>query len=111
MNRLAMSASAAALLRALIAKAGVPRDRILLTEIQSTDWQSLTFIGERHRIHLRIPGPHAALVAGAMCDGLEDAEFSIPGQIVADITVAEPAAAGADGSISIVVEALTLASD
>jgi hypothetical protein len=43
MMRLAISPAAAALLRALIARACADRDRILLTEVHSTDWQSLTF--------------------------------------------------------------------
>ena len=53
MLRIAMSTGAANLLRALIARAGVPRDRILLTDVQSTDWQSLTLTGERHLFDLR----------------------------------------------------------
>jgi len=57
MRTIAMSAAAAGLLRALLARAAVERDRILLTELRSTDWQSLTFIGERHRIQLRVSGP------------------------------------------------------
>ena len=60
MMKLALSAAAAGLLRALLARAGIDRDRILLTEFRSTDWQSLTFIGERHEMELRIPGPDAA---------------------------------------------------
>jgi len=44
-----------------------------------------------------------------MCSGLEDAEFTIPGQVVDDIAVAgEPEAAG-DGSTSLRIEALTIA--
>jgi hypothetical protein len=45
---MAMSAAALGLLRELIERAQVPRDRFLLSEWQSTDWQSLTFQGERH---------------------------------------------------------------
>jgi hypothetical protein len=45
MTRLPMSKAGAALLRALLARALADRDRILLTEYRSTDWQSLTFIG------------------------------------------------------------------
>ena len=56
MNRIAMSTAASGLLRALIGRARVDRDRILLIEIVSVDWQSLTFTGERHRIELRISG-------------------------------------------------------
>ena len=59
MMKLALSVAAAGLLRALIARAGVDRDRILLTDFRSVDWQSLTFVGERHEMELRIPGPDA----------------------------------------------------
>jgi hypothetical protein len=108
MNRIAMTAAAAGLLRALIARAAVPRNRILLTDARSTDWQSLTLIGERHRIELRVTGPDAPAAAGRMCGGLEDAEFHIPRQIVADIAVAEQPRCASDGSISIAIEALTV---
>ena len=43
-----------------------------------------------------------------MCDGLEDAEFSIPGMIVADIAVLGEPKAALDGSTSLVIEALTI---
>jgi hypothetical protein len=56
MNRLPMSSAGAALLRALLTRALVDRDRILLTNYRSTDWQSLTFVGERHELHFRVPG-------------------------------------------------------
>jgi len=56
MMKLGMSPAAAGLLRALLMRAGVERNRILLSDFRSTDWRSLTFTGERHRIDLRIPG-------------------------------------------------------
>jgi hypothetical protein len=108
MNRIAMSAAASGLVRALLARAGVPRDRILLTEVQSTDWQSLTFVGERHQFHLRVPGPNSTAVVDRMCGGLEDAEFCIPGHIVADIAVIGTPALGCDGSTNFAIEALTV---
>jgi hypothetical protein len=43
MMRMAMSVAAAGLLRELLRRSGVDRNRILLTEFRSTDWQSLTF--------------------------------------------------------------------
>ena len=108
MNRLPMSAAAAALLRALIARAGIPRDRILLTDVRSTDWQSLTLVGERHQLHLRIAGENSFGAAQRMCADLEDAEFHIHGHIVADIAlVGEPARAD-DGSTALAIEALTI---
>lgn len=109
MNRIAMSPTASALLRALIARAGVPRDRILLTDVQTIDWQSLTFVGERHQFHLRVPGSDSAAVVDRLCAGLEDAEFTIKGQIVADIALLGEPVRASDGSISLTIEALTVA--
>lgn len=111
MNGIAMSGAASGLVRALIGRARVSRDRILLTNISSVDWQSLTFTGERHRIALRIPGPNSSEVVERMCDRLEDAEFSIPGILVADIAPASPPSLSLDGSTSVVIEALTVTDD
>jgi hypothetical protein len=108
MLKIAMSATAANLLRALIARAKVPRDRILLIDVQSVDWQSLTFTGERHHFDLRIAPPDSRAVVERLCNGLEDAEFSIPGVFVADITVVGAPLRGGDGSTSISIEALTI---
>ena len=109
MMKLALSPAAAGLLRALISRAGIDRDRILLTEFRSIDWQSLTFIGERHEMELRIPGPGADQLASRLTDGLADAEFSIPGQIVADIGLERPPSRNRDGSVTLHIEALTIA--
>jgi hypothetical protein len=106
-----MSPAASALLRAIIARAGVSRERILLTEVQSTDWRSLTFNGERHLLELRVPGPDSKEVARRMCEGLEEAEFSIPGTIVADVGIARPPGRGLDGSTNLTIEALTVVAD
>ena len=111
MNRMALSPAAAAVLRALVGRARVSRDRILLTDVRSVDWQSLTFNGERHQIELRVVGPHAEAVAECMCDGLEDAEFSIPGLIVADIAVTGLPKRAGDGSVGVSIEALTVTAD
>jgi|KBSMisStandDraft_5_1062788.scaffolds.fasta_scaffold125892_3 hypothetical protein len=109
MNGVPMSPAAAALLRALIARAGVARDRIFLIEAKSTDWQSLVFTGERHRILLGIPAPDSGPVVERMCSGLEDAEFEIAGVIVADIQIDGVPVCRPDGSISVSIEALTVA--
>ena len=107
--KLALSPAAAGLLRALVARAGIDRDRILLTEFRSVDWQSLTFIGERHEMELRVPPPDAQLLATRLRDGLADAEFAIPGQIVADIGLERPPSVNRDGSVTLHIEALTIA--
>jgi hypothetical protein len=109
MMRIAMSEAASGLLRALIARGGVSRDRILLSELRSVDWQSLTFIGERHQIGLRIPGPDADSIARRLTAGIEEAEFEISGHLVADISLSEAPQRNADGSISVEIEALTVA--
>lgn len=109
MMKLPMSPAAAGLLRALLARAGIDRDRILLTEFRSTDWQSLTFIGERHELELRLPGPGAENLAERLTGGLADAEFAVPGQIVADINPGKEWQHNPDGSISLHIEALTIA--
>ena len=108
MMKLALSPAAAGLLRALLARAGVDRDRILLSEFRSTDWQSLTFIGERHEMELRVPGPNAAALVARLTADLTDAEFAIPGQIVADIGLERPPSRNPDGSFSLFIEALTI---
>lgn len=60
MNRIAMSAAASGVLRALIARARVPRDRILLTKVRSGlipfrhVWCSYPWLGvllSRNRLH------------------------------------------------------------
>lgn len=109
MMRLAMSPAAAGLLRSLINSAGVDRDRILLTEFRSTDWQSLTFIGEQHRIRLRVPQPDAGEIIARLVNGLAESEFSIAGHVVADIAVVGEPERQEDGSFAIAIEALTVA--
>ena len=107
--KLALSPAATGLLRALIARAGINRNRILLTKLRSIDWQSLTFVGERHEIVLHVPNPDAGLLAARLIDGLVEAEFAIPGQIVADIFIKRPPSRHHDGSITLHIEALTIA--
>ena len=108
MTRLPMSSAGAALLLALLARAGINRDRILLTDYRSTDWQSLIFIGERHEMRFRIPGPMAAEAYMAMTDGLADSEISISRQVLADIALFGKPTHECDGSISFGIEALTI---
>ena len=108
MMKLALSPAAAGLLRAFLARGGIDRDRILLTEFRSIDWQSLTFVGERHEIELRVPGPDAQPLVDRMIAGLADAELSVPGHIVADIGLERPPIHNRDGSISLHLEALTI---
>jgi hypothetical protein len=108
MMKFALSPAAAGLLRALVARSGIDRDRILLTKFSSTDWQSLTFIGERHEMELRVPGPDADRLVEQLTTDLSESEFAVPGQIVADIGLERPLVHHRDGSISLHIEALTI---
>jgi hypothetical protein len=104
-----MSRAASGLLRALLERTGNQSDRILLREIESVDWQALTFTGETHLIKLRVPGPGADQIVGRLTHGLGDEEFAIPGQLVADIAVAGAPFRAVDGSVTLAIEALTIA--
>jgi hypothetical protein len=111
MMKITMAPAASALLRILVARSGADRDRILLTDAHSVDWQSLTFNGERHQLALRVTGRDSAAIVEKMCTGLEEAEFSIPGLFVADVGVVGTPRRDADGTTELVIEALTIASD
>ena len=111
MMKIAMSPAASALLRILIARSGADRNRILLTDAHSVDWQSLTFNGERHHLALRVTGFDSGDIVGRMCAGLADAEFSIPGLLVADIDLVGTPRRAPDGATELIIEALTIAGD
>ena len=103
-----LSVAASGLLRAILARTGVERDRILICDWKSVDWQSLTFVGERHEAVFRVTGPGAEHLVSMIADGLEDAEFTIPDQIVADIALTGAPVPQSDGSILVTIEALTV---
>lgn len=109
MRRMPLSPAATALLRALIGRVGKQSDRILLIDCRSVDWQSLTFVGERHHFVLRFVGADAGLLCEQFRFGLPEAEFAIRGQIVADVAVERPPEHDPDGSIRLEIEALTIA--
>lgn len=111
MMRIAMSPAAAGLLRALLARAGTDRDRILLTEFRSVDWHSLTFIGERHQFQIRIAGLDAGAILERILSRLDEAEFEVPGHLVADIAVVDEPRCQPDGAMTVALEALTVAQD
>lgn len=109
MKRLPMSRAAAGLLRAIVNRAGTPLDRILLTDVESTDWQSLTFVGELHRLSFSISGPEAEAAFDRLTSGLGEAEFHVPRQIVADVALEADSVDADNGTIAFTIEALTIA--
>ena len=104
-----LSRAAAGLLRALIARSGAMRSEILLTDVRSVEWHSLTFDGERHEIAMRFTGADSTAQAERMLSGIEEHEFAIPGVFVVDIAVAGQSRDVGDGSVRVSIEALTLA--
>lgn len=87
------------------------RDRVLIVDVKSVEWCSLTFSGERHELELRLAGPESAQAANRLADGLEDAEFDLPGIVVADIALAAPPHVELDGSTVMRIDALTVVAD
>jgi hypothetical protein len=102
-----MSGAATLLLHAVRQRACVANDRLIIGNVRSVDWQSLTFIGERHSFSLSLAPPDAAAAAARIGDGLADATWSLPGQLVADIVIVGRDEAD-DGTITLAFEALTL---
>ncbi len=107
MKRLLLSGAATQLLRALMARSGLGPDRIVIGRFHSVDWQSLTFVGERHEFSIRLLGPDFGLALARLRDGLGDAEWQLVGHVVADIMIVREISSD-DGSILVEIEALTL---
>lgn len=108
MMRAPLSPAAAGLLRSLLNRAGIDRDRIFLSSFRSSDWQSLTYVGERHEIQLRLAAPEAQRLIARLLDRIEDVEWHIAGQIVADIGLDGDPVTADDGSVLLSLEALTI---
>ena len=109
MSRLGLSRCGTALLRAILDRVNLTCDRILLTEARTVDWQSLTFIGERHAMVLRILEPDSIEVVRRLSEGISEAEFALPGQIVADVAISIDPQMDADESVILIIKALTIA--
>jgi hypothetical protein len=88
------------LLAALIERAGPGGD---VADSGITAWASATFVGARHTVSLTLAGEDAEGRAEALALALPEAEFSLPGHIVADLSVdaVEARTDGATISLSI----------
>ena len=68
-----------------------PNDRekpiLIIEDIESVDWASLTFVGQRHIFTLRLEGPAAAISAAQAQLGaaLASSEIALAGGFVAEI--------------------------
>lgn len=96
------------LLRQLVARAGEP---CTVVRTASRPWASALFQGRRHEVTMMLPGADAAGRLAAMVEGIGEAEWTLQGHFVADITVdAQQVATEPDGGLVATLElsALTI---
>jgi hypothetical protein len=72
------------LLAQLVERAG---DTATVERATSRPWASALFQGRRHLIMLRLDGADVAGRRGRFAEGIEEAEWSLNGHFVADITI------------------------
>jgi hypothetical protein len=98
--------AATALLRALGERLAGAGAVYRVEELRCRSWASVTFTGARHKLVLWIEGEDSA---GRFLDGIEEAEFSLPLHILADISV--ESTERSEGGVRIALEALTVEDD
>lgn len=81
------------LISALLNRAGQDCD---IVETTLTPWASATFIGARHCLTLILKGDDAAVRAEALTVLLPEADFTIAGHLVADLSVDSTEVTGPD---------------
>jgi hypothetical protein len=59
----------------------------VVEEVRSRSWASVTFTGARHQLTFRLEGDGAEAAAARFASGLEAAEFSLRGHVLADIVL------------------------
>lgn len=72
------------LLTQLVARAGEP---VMIERAASRPWASALFQGRRHVVTLRLTGADAVERRARFVSGIEEAEWTLTGHFVADITV------------------------
>lgn len=101
--------AATALLRALCVHFVHFAGTFRIEELVSRPWASVTFRGARHRVTLALEGEGAGDAADAFLGGLTEAEFELPGHILADIAPAGEKRTG--DRVRLTLEALTVEDD
>jgi hypothetical protein len=72
-----------------IGSADRQKPMLVVEELRAFDWASVTFVGQRHEMDLRLDGD-ADVVAAAMvclCDDLAAADIPMAGHFIAEIRV------------------------
>jgi len=93
----------AGLLRALIGQAAAAGLAIDILRSDWTRWASATFVGARHVVTLAAPDSDAL---DAWLAELPEAEFAVPGHLVADLAVEQIQRAA--GQVTATIEVLTV---
>lgn len=86
----------AAILRAVAAIVTPFGARVVIEELRSRDWASLTLTGARHELDVRLDGASAAAALDALIAALPQAQVAMNGRILAELVV-EPGTADDEG--------------
>jgi hypothetical protein len=79
---------------------------LVVEEITSRSWASVTFNGARHELAFRLEGPGAEQAADRFLANLDVAEFELRGHVLADIVLVSEDRR--PGCVRIGLEALTV---
>jgi hypothetical protein len=101
--------AATALLRALRGAFGAFGGTLVVEELRSRRWASITFTGARHELRFRLEGPDAGAEATRFLATMEAAEFALRGHVLADIALVFETRE--EGCAVIAIEALTVEDD
>jgi len=105
---------------AVVAKTMARRDRLVeavmaladghgeVVEHKARSWASITFSGTRHQLVIDFEGTEAVEAGEELVARLEDHEFSIPGQLVADAAIRAVEHVPSTGSLIVHAELLLL---
>lgn len=97
---------ASALVHAVRGRFGAAGLTFALEELHSRSWASVTFSGARHELAFCVQGESAEEAAARFVTGMEAAEFSLRGHLVADVALVSEERS--PGRVRIALEALTV---
>ncbi len=81
--------------------------RVRIEAVESTDWQSVTFAGARHRLLLHLEGAGARDAADTLLARFPEADFVLPGHLLAEIRILTDRC-GPGAEVELEVQALTV---
>ena len=99
----------AAILRAVAAMVAPHGVQLVIEELRCRDWASLTLVGGRHELDIRLEGAGAAAALAQLQAELPELDIVIAGHILAELVV-EPAQdqAAAAGPVALTLNALVI---